>query len=102
MDRVLRRVLRCPWAQRLTQAKTVKESIKRDIAQIDKQLDGLLDRIVESDNATVVAAYEKKITKLERDKLVLVDKMDQKAKPKHTPEEIFELSMAFLANPWII
>ena len=50
----------------------------------------------------MVAAYEKKIAKLERDKLVLVDKMDQNAKPKHTPEEIFELSMAFLANPWII
>lgn len=28
--------------------------------------------------------------------------MDQKAQPKHTLEEIFELSMAFLANPWII
>jgi len=99
---VIKAMLNDAWTQRMTQAKTVKDIIKRDIAQLDKQLDGLLDRVVESNNPTVINAYEKKIGKLERDKLVLVDKMDQKSKPKYTPEEIFELSMVFLANPWII
>ena len=95
---LVKTMLQDAWGQRLAQANTIKETIKRDIAQLDKQLDGLLDRIVESDNPTVIAAFEKKITKLERDKLVLADKMDQKAEPKHTLEEIFELSMTFLAT----
>lgn len=72
------------------------------IAQIDKQLDGLLVRIVETDNPSVIAAYEKKIEKLETDKVLLADKRGQNAQPKHTLDEIFELSMQFLANPWNI
>ena len=99
---LVKTMLQDAWGQRLAQTNTIKETIKRDIAQLDKQLDGLLDRIVESDNPTVIAAFEKKITKLERDKLILADRIDQKAQPKHTLEEIFELSMTFLSNPWFI
>ncbi len=56
-------------------------------------------RIVETDNPSVIAAYEKKIAKLEQDKLVLNDKLAQKGKPKNSLDEIFELSMAFLTSP---
>jgi len=84
---------------RLEQADSIKASVKRDIAERDSQLDGLLDRMVETNSEAVVAAYEKKITKLEQVKLVPVDKLDQKAHPMHTPEEISELSMAFLSIP---
>jgi site-specific DNA recombinase len=76
----------------------MKAGLKREIAQ----LDSLLNRIVESENPSVIAAYEKNIARLERDKLILVDKLDQKAKPKHTPEEIFELSVKFLSSHWNI
>ena len=90
------------WAQRVAHADAQNSHIKRDMTQMDKQLDGLLNRIVETDNPTVVAAYEKKIAKLENDKLVLADKLAQKGKNKHTLDEIFELSMRFLASPWNI
>tara|TARA_R100000935_G_C2837407_1_gene168934 strand:- start:5 stop:1561 length:1557 start_codon:yes stop_codon:yes gene_type:complete len=99
---VVKAMLTDAWSQRLKQADAIKDSIKRDITGLDSQLDGLLNRIVETNNETVVAAYEKKITKLEQDKLLLADKLDQNVQPKHTLEEIFELSMAFLSNPWNI
>jgi site-specific DNA recombinase len=72
------------------------------MSQIDKQLDGLLNRIVETENPSVISAYEKKIAKLDSAKLLLADKLSQNGQPKHTLEEIFELSMRFLANPWNI
>ncbi|MBW4710754.1 hypothetical protein KX928_23435 [Roseobacter sp. YSTF-M11] len=50
----------------------------------------------------MITAYEKKIEKLETDKMLLADKMSQNAQPKHTLDEIFELSMQFIASPWNI
>ena len=44
---------------------------EKQIADIQKQIDVLLDRIVEADNATVIKAYEKKIVSLEKEKIIL-------------------------------
>ncbi|EEB84752.1 resolvase [Roseobacter sp. GAI101] len=90
------------WSQREDQVKAVRDDIHKQMKDLDKQLDGLLDRIVETSNPTVIAAYEKKIMKLETEKQILLDKLDQKAKPNHTFEQMFELSMAFISNPWNI
>ena len=62
---VVKAMLKDAWAQRLKQANAITTNIKRDITGLDKQLDGLLDRIVDTDNSSVIAAYEKKIVKLE-------------------------------------
>ena len=42
--------------------------MKRDIAKIEKQIDRLLDRIVEASLPSVVSAYEKRLAKLETEK----------------------------------
>ncbi|MEH6521118.1 recombinase family protein [Sulfitobacter sp.] len=96
---ITKAMLKDAWGQRLTQADANIATLRHDIAQVDKQLDGLLDRIVATENNAVITAYEKKIAPLEKSKLLLVEKLDQKAKPQHTFEDIFELSMMFLANP---
>jgi len=90
------------WSQRLAQSNVVKAELNREIAASDKQLDALLDRIVDANNPTVIAAYEKKITKLEQHKLVLAEKVAKKTKQKRTPEQLFELAVQFLSNPWNI
>lgn len=90
------------WAQRQGQTNAAKAEIDRRMNDVDKQIASLLDRIVVSDNATVIAAYEKRITELENNKLVLAEKRETKVKPKHTREEIIELGMNFLSNPWNI
>ena len=48
----------------------------------------------------VQRAFERKIEKLERDKLVVQEKLATKPGPKRPFEEVFELAMGFLANPW--
>ena len=63
------------------------------------QIDGLLDRIVEASTPSVISAYEKRIAKMEREKLVLQEKLESGPKPKATFDELFELAKALLANP---
>src|SRR5690606_15094446 len=66
----------------------------------EKQIEQLVDRIVDSESSTAVAAYERRIAALERDKLAADEKLANGPGPRRTFEEMFELAMAFLANPW--
>ncbi|MXP26088.1 hypothetical protein GRI39_08570 [Altererythrobacter indicus] len=59
----------------------------------------LLDRIVDASSDSVVKAYEQRIAKLEREKLVWQEKSAKLGKPKHTFSEMFEHTLRFLANP---
>ena len=47
-----------------------------------------------------MSAYEKRIEKLEMEKLVLSEKITEKTKPTRSFAEMFELSLEFTANPW--
>ena len=72
------------------------------IVHVLDELEGLLDHIVETSNPSVIAAYEKKIIKLETEKQILANELDQKVKPNYTFEPMFELSMTFTLNLWNI
>ncbi len=88
------------WAQRLAQAKQLAVSVKRDLNKTDKQIDLFLDRIVEAENPSVINAYEKKIALLEKQKLVMAEKLEKQGKPQHAYDDLFELALKFLSNPW--
>lgn len=97
---LVRAMLKSAWDQRTTQAKAHHATLTRDIAGIDKKITTLLDRIVESDTPSVIAAYETRIAALERDKMVKQDALAQTPKTPRTFDDMFELSSLFLANPW--
>jgi len=88
------------WEQRKAQHNNAIASLKREAQEIEKQIDGLLNRIVESENGSVASAYEKKITQLERDKLILNEKAENRSSPRHTFEEMFEHTLNFISSPW--
>ena len=90
------------WDQRLAFVGTMLVHAKGDLDKIDQQIEGLLDRIVDAANPSVISAYESRIGKLEKQKLLLSEKLAKQAKPAHAFEDLFELSMTFLANPWKI
>jgi site-specific DNA recombinase len=87
------------WAQRLAQAQAFALSCKRDADQVERQVQKLLDRVVEAGSASVIQAYEKRIGRLERQALVLREKAEKADKPKQPFDELFELAVQFLANP---
>ena len=95
-------MLRDAWDMRLRQAHNTQAEWQRQLHEADKQIDALLDRIVEASNPTIIAAYEKRLAKLERQKFVLAEKIAQAVPPKGRLEEVIELSLRFLSSPWNI
>ncbi|MEL6220958.1 MAG: recombinase zinc beta ribbon domain-containing protein, partial [Pseudomonadota bacterium] len=93
-------MFRSAWDQRTAQIAEQTAHAQKYIAGLSKQIDALLDRIVEAESPTVISAYEKKIAKLERERLLLADQARSADQPKHSFDEMFELAFGFLANPW--
>lgn len=88
------------WAARLGQAKDTSRSLKRQIVDVEKQIENLLTRIMKASNDSVIGSYEIKIAELEKTKARLVENSTQKAPSIKRFEEMLELSMQFLASPW--
>ncbi|MDF0596324.1 recombinase family protein [Psychromarinibacter halotolerans] len=99
---LVKAMFRDAWDMRLAQASEDTKGVKANIKQIEKQVDQLLDRIVDASSDSVVSAYEKRIAKLEREKVLAEEKLAKSGKPRHTFEESFEHAMRFLSNPWSI
>ena len=68
---IVKAMFRDAWDIRGAQLAQEAKPYEKQIADIQKQIDVLLDRIVEADNATVIKAYEKKIVSLEKEKIIL-------------------------------
>jgi hypothetical protein len=100
--RVARAMFREIWDGRLADAAQTAASVKAEVKRLEKQTDQFLSRIVETQNEAVIAAYEKRIAQLEQEKLVLLERASKAGAPQRGFEEMFELSMRFLASPWNI
>ncbi len=90
------------WDARLTNAVADQKSLRAEQDKIAKQSDTLLQRIVDATSDAVISAYEKKIDSLERQKLLIAEKLSKTVPPAGRFEHCFELAMKFLSNPWKI
>ena len=93
-------MFRDAWSQRAAQAKEIAKGWKERIALIERQSAQLLDRLMEATSPQVIAAYEKRLEELEREKLLVREKLESAGKPQRDFDEMFELAMAFLSSPW--
>ena len=88
------------WNQRAEQAQARVGMLKQETRAIGKQIDELLERVLQASNATVICAYEGKIETLERRRSVMIEKLEQNTVPDRRFDEFIEHAMQFLANPW--
>ncbi len=88
------------WGQRMDQAKHIKAGVERELADLDKQIDILADRIVESQSSAAITAYERKIASLEKQKLEMRDRAVNHTQPKATLGQVLEHALGFVQNPW--
>ncbi len=88
------------WDHRVKQQKERGKHLRDDLRQIERQTDKLLERIVEVESSTVLAALERKVTKLEHDKASLHEKIMQVGKPMRPFNDALQTALAMLANPW--
>ncbi len=95
-----RAMFKSAWEARAERARTAQDSARTQIAEIEKQIEAFLTRVIDSTNATVIRTYEDRIAELELRKAQLADQMTKQVKPRGTFEEKLEPVLAFLANPW--
>jgi len=90
------------WEQRRTQAAAFAENARRELAKLEGKIEQLLDRIIDAPTDGVVSSYEKRLAKLESEKLLLTEKTAKSGKPTRPFGEMFELALGFLSNPCIL
>lgn len=57
-----------------------------------------MDRIVTTSSEATISAYERRIAKLEKDKLIITEKLEASGTPRRSFDEQFEIAFQFLAN----
>ncbi len=97
-----RRMFKNAWDQRARQAAMALETLKEDMKAVEKQIEELLERIMDASSPVVIKAYEGKIEKLEKERALMAEKLKNQGKPKGRFEDFIELSCEFLANPWTL
>ncbi len=87
------------WNHRLQAHKARGQSLETDVVKINRQVEQLLDRVVDADSPAVIRAYENRIRDLEARKIELKEKLELCARPFRGFGESFRTAMAFLASP---
>lgn len=95
-------MLQDAWQARLNTAADAQGEVKHQLKAVEKQIESLLDRIVDAGSPSVIKAYETRLAKLEREKIVLEEKTQSILPKKGKLEECIELSLKFLSSPWNI
>ena len=90
------------WDLQAAKAKQALREIDGQLDGIDVEVSKLVDRIVSASQPRVIDAYEQKIEKLERDKLILREKAASQPSKRRSFDETFELCLKFLTNPYKI
>jgi site-specific DNA recombinase len=88
------------WNQRFFEAERGQDEVKKQLADIERTTQGLLDRIIEATSPSVIGLYEKRIEQLERDKVVLKERALKTELPQERFEDCMELAIGFVSNPW--
>lgn len=95
-----KQMFRKAWDIRAAQVAHEAKTYGDQILEVDKQISTLLNRIVETESATVIRAYEQKIDTLEKEKIILQEKQSKQAAPARDFGAMLELSLHFLSSPW--
>lgn len=92
--------LRILWDQQSQRSGDRKKALAAEIREVDAEVKKLVDRVIETESATLVSAYEKRIGEAESRKLELAEKMDNCGRPLATFDTAFRTALTFVANPY--
>lgn len=87
------------WDECTSRTEEIAKSLRDELRKNEQQIEQLLDRIVESSTPSVIAVYERRIAKPEKDKLIIIEKPQANAAPKRGSADQLELAFRFLENP---
>ena len=87
------------WDHRGLSQQARKTQLEKESVKLDKTIEQLLDRIVEAGSPTVITAFEKRIESLQKDKIVLEEKISACGHPVKPYEQMYRTALDYLANP---
>ncbi|MEZ5804970.1 MAG: recombinase family protein [Rhizobiaceae bacterium] len=93
-------MLRDLWNHKLGSGREEIAAWQNNLRSIEKKIDQLIDRLVETTSDTVIAAYEKRVRDLEIQKALANEKIANCGRPLASFGETYRTAMEFLANPW--
>ena len=76
-----------------------RNELKKQLKELERKAEQLMDRIVETDSETLVKAYEAKITKIEYQKAEISSKLASSLSGPESFEESFQTVFDFIENP---
>lgn len=94
-----RKMFRIAWDYREKSSVALCDTAKAELVTIDRQIGQLLDRVVEAINPTVIRAYEERIDTLEKQKMLLTEKLAHTGRTVKSFDETFRTALTFLSNP---
>jgi site-specific DNA recombinase len=95
-------MLKVLWEQRETRAKEQSSHATRELQAIERKIEQVVARLVETDSRAVISAYEAQLQKLQDQKNLLTEKAASAGRPMKSFDESFRTSFAFLSNPRIL
>lgn len=90
------------WDTRDVLTKERAEKATREIALVERKIEQLLERIVETDNRALIKTYEGQINKLQDRKHLLAEQTRFMRSPRKPFEESFRTAFQFVENPRIL
>ena len=87
------------WDAKVKSMQGQTAHLRKEIVEVGRKLDQLLDRIADATSDSVVRAYERKIVELEEKKAVLADNIANSGKPIRGFSETYRTAFDFLQNP---
>ena len=88
------------WSQRGNQLEATKTTLRKEVSTLEKKIGKLIDCIMDEDSHSVAIAYKRKISQLELDKQIAIDRLNKRPEKPTSFEDKFELEFKFIANPW--
>ena len=90
------------WNAMLQSLSASQGEMKRQLKAVKKQTENLLDGIVDAGSPSVINAYETRLAKQDREKIILGEKACSALPPKGRLKEFIELSLQFISSIWNI
>ncbi len=88
------------WSTQTKRLEQVAKSYANRVHEIEREIGKTLDRMLEVSSPRALNAFEQRLDALEQEKLIAAEKAAAKPAKPGKFEELFELSMGFLTNPY--
>ena len=76
------------------------DAAKAEIDKLSRKASMLVDKIVETDDPSMVSVYEQHLKAISTEKVLLVEKSKKQLPSKRHFEEMYRTALDFLASPW--